>query len=83
MSTVNIFKVGMKVMHGSSGYENEEIIKCIVDYSDCKALEFESQHFTYVPNDLDFDCDGKAQYYRYFRPGGCEDKSYETISIVG
>jgi len=82
MSTVNIFKVGMKVVHNPSSYENEEVIKHIVPYGHCTGIEFESGNFTYIPNTLHFDCDGKAQYYKYWRPGGCEDKGYETISII-
>jgi hypothetical protein len=85
MSTVNIFKVGMKVIHGVFGCETPQVIKNIervISYGDTTKIEFESGIVTYVPHTLYFDCNGKAQYYRYWRPGGCEDKGYETISII-
>ncbi len=82
MTPLSIFKLGMKVRHGTYGVDNDEIIKHIIPHGHCTGIEFESGKFTYVPNTLHFDCDGKAQFYKYWQPGGCENKAYETISII-
>ena len=82
MTTISAFKPGMKVRHGTFGVERDETIKHIVDYGHTKELLFESGNVTYVPNILHFDSDGKAQYFKYWQPGGCETKAYETISIL-
>lgn len=82
MASVSVFKPGMSVCHGALGVERDETIKHIVDYGHTRELQFESGNVTYVPKILHFDCNKKAQYFVYWRPGGCETKDYETISIL-
>jgi hypothetical protein len=82
MASVLMFKPGMCVRHGAAGIVSREVIKHIVDYGHCKEFVFESGQVTYVPNTLHFDCDGVAQFFKYWQPGGCESKAYETISII-
>ena len=47
--------VGKKVMHGSPGYENQEIIKQITITKDTVEIEFESQAYTQmVPEEFEY-----------------------------
>lgn len=59
--------IGIKVLHGSPGYENEEIITRIISKDDHIKVEFESGFFTLMKyNELDSFIEyGSRDYIRY------------------
>ena len=70
--------IGAKVMHGSPGYENEEIISHIITEDDHVKIEFKSGCFTKIThNDLEFLVGyGSTDYIRH------NSNAFESMTYV-
>jgi hypothetical protein len=80
--TIHDLQVGCHVLHGSPGYENEEVIAEVVDLEHYFEIVFESGYFTHVPKTLKLDEEGTGCYWRYpFNKARKFGNAYESICI--